>query len=230
MSFEEILKIFEKSGILLGISTLERYYYSLKTEEDLAKEATKFANSIVSVRKAIESNSLKVHQEHGAKLAYQFRRGESQTPQLYDALSQLEPASPAKIKKPADAGSKTTGSPLANPSAPKPPASGPSIVNREKTDLRAEARPIQTTAVGQAAATEALTVDQLEAISMATEERSQIIEDLDIRNDHVYSASGAPFVGPLTKKQIHLLRTAGRIIAPTNGKSSKDFVSMPSVI
>ncbi|MFD2274782.1 hypothetical protein ACFS07_36445 [Undibacterium arcticum] len=45
-----------------------------------------------------------------------------------------------------------------------------------------------------------MTVDQLEAISMATEERSQIIEDLDIRNDHVYSASGAPFVGPLTKK------------------------------
>ncbi|MFD2274781.1 hypothetical protein ACFS07_36440 [Undibacterium arcticum] len=138
LSFEEILKkIFEKSGILLGISTLERYYYSLKkTEEDLAKEATKFANSIVSVRKAIESNSLKVHQEHGAKLAYQFRRGESQTPQLYDALSQLEPASPAKIKKTRRRGfKKTTGSPLANPSAPKPPASGPSIVKQGKKQI-----------------------------------------------------------------------------------------------
>ncbi|MFP3813913.1 hypothetical protein, partial [Bacillus sp. SIMBA_005] len=57
-------------------------------------------------------------------------------------------------------------------------------------------------------------------------DRTELEEDVELRGDNVYYASGRPFKGNLTKRQIHLLRTVGRLMAPTKGESSRDFVTM----
>lgn len=257
LSFEEISKVFAKAGLALTPKTLERYYYSLKTEEDLAKEAKAHAEKVTKVRQAIEAKALRLHQEHGARVAYEFKEGEIAQPLLYNALQGAGPASPAQVaadaekatsmtsaqktrpaspaasktaKRPADAVQPGARSPLANAPAPKQ-ASGPGLASRdkqpEKTGSEGELGSVAAQATSDGLA---CTIDEIERASLATEERTAIAEDVEVRQERVYYVSGAPFAGTLTKKQIHLLRTVGRIIALTSGKSSKDFVSMPSKI
>lgn len=292
LSFEEISKVFERAGLLLSYKTLERYYYALKTEEDLAKEAKLHAERVGKVRQAIETRALREHQEHGAKLAHQFTEEESRKPKLYNALQVGEPASPASRKaaagaaksnpknavlqsRPASpAGSETpangrpavpaserpgatargnTQSALPLPARPASPAG--SVETQSAADAEVEARSPMANAAppkhalgaqlkgrekehaGQApvgdgtkAPGNASTIDQIEAESTATENRTTITEDVEMRGNEVFYTSGAPFVGTLTKKQIHLLRNVGRIIALTSGKSSKDFVAMPAKV
>lgn len=73
-----------------------------------------------------------------------------------------------------------------------------------------------------------LTLNAIEKVSLDLKSRPEIEEDIEMRNEYVFYVSGKPFRGQLTKKQIHLLRTVGKIIVPTKGRSSKDFVAMPS--
>lgn len=77
---------------------------------------------------------------------------------------------------------------------------------------------------------EAATLDDIERLPEATEEKTAVTEDLIVRDGRVYCASGAAFRGALTRKQIHLLRTVGRIVARTMSRTSKDFVRMPSKV
>jgi hypothetical protein len=57
-----------------------------------------------------------------------------------------------------------------------------------------------------------------------TLDRTELGEDVELRGDYVHYASGRPFRGALSKRQIHLLRTVGRLIATTNEESHREFV------
>ncbi len=74
----------------------------------------------------------------------------------------------------------------------------------------------------------AKTIEEIEKVSLATDDRTILEEDLLVKDNKVFFASGKAFEGYLSKKQIHLLRSVGKIVAPTSGRSSKEFVSMPT--
>ncbi|CCD29361.1 hypothetical protein CAGGBEG34_220115 [Candidatus Glomeribacter gigasporarum BEG34] len=73
-----------------------------------------------------------------------------------------------------------------------------------------------------------LTLDAIEKTSLDLKNRTELEEDIEMRNEYVFYVSGKPFCGQLTKKQIHLLRAFGKIVVPTRGRSSRDFVEMSS--
>jgi hypothetical protein len=74
-----------------------------------------------------------------------------------------------------------------------------------------------------------MTLTAIEAASRETEERTDLLDDVELREGElVFYVSGQPFHGFLSQRQIRLLRTVGKIIAPTKGRSSKDFVAMPT--
>lgn len=74
----------------------------------------------------------------------------------------------------------------------------------------------------------AMTLTAIADASLATDERTELLEDVELRTgDLVYYVSGKPFEGFLAQRQVFLLRTVGRLIAPTKTRTSKDFVKMP---
>lgn len=262
MSFEDIAGIFREGGLRLAPATIKSYYFELKAEADLAKEAKRHAETVAKVRSVIEKKDNQAHQDHAEKVALEYAEATRTNRRLFNALdgagpaspaitsvsgstgnaprdsfTQIEPASPAaKNKNAADAAKNQQRSPLANASDQKQ-ASGPLIKDRDKAEGKTSAnklsQPLSDAQLGNtqsAGKGGALTIDEIERMSLATEVRTTITEDLEVRGDRVFLTSGPAFVGTLKKNQIHLLRTVGRIIAITSGKSSKDFITMPSKI
>ena len=76
-------------------------------------------------------------------------------------------------------------------------------------------------------AVQARTIDEIATASVGMEV-GELVENLHVREgNQVWCESGKPYTGLLKAKQVHLLRTVGRLIAPTVGRSSGDFVAMP---
>lgn len=76
------------------------------------------------------------------------------------------------------------------------------------------------------AVTRGKTLEEIMQASIGQEE-TPYVEDLELRmGDEVWLASGKQFEGHLSPRTLHMLRTVGRVIAPTIGRTSKDFVVM----
>jgi hypothetical protein len=72
----------------------------------------------------------------------------------------------------------------------------------------------------------ARTLDELAKISQGQQE-TPITENLVLREGNtVFRESGQPFEGYLSPRTLHTLRTVGKVIAPTVGRTAKDFVPM----
>lgn len=256
LSFEQIAAVFERARLPIAAETLRSYFFELKTEAELAREARRHAARVTATKQTIDRQLLEIHQRHGHERAYEFMAGAHQAPRLYNALGEASattataapaavlplPAAPATqpeavLERPA--------APAAAPAQPARAARDEKQVNApptaaERTALSAVPREPEASAVGSAAtaaataqatqAGEALTIDDIEQLSEGVEDKTVVTEDLSVREGRVYCASGTPFRGTLTRKQIHVLRTVGRIIARTIGRTSKDFVRMPSKI
>lgn len=216
MSFDKITILFQKVGLALSAKTLERYYYTLKSDEELAKEARQHAQKIRQLRQELRSKSLKMRQEQANKLAVQFAANRSLNKVCNDGENcgehgqDVAPSNSSKAVK--------LSAPIMTVEAPPPSkrlngasSSGAPVVSTKQITAR--------------------TIDQIAEDSLADNARTVIQADLEVRDQQqVFYANGSPFIGTLTKKQIHLLRTTGRLIASSSGKSSKDFVAMRAQI
>ncbi|KAA0178791.1 hypothetical protein FX016_22935 [Cupriavidus gilardii] len=236
LSFEKIAEILQQSGLDLPPSSLRSYYFDLKTQADLAAEAERHARKVAATREAIERKALERHAEHGAAVAERYARIAQSKPRLVNAFSDLVEQTNAPEPKPAglQGGAARRARP-ASPAVPLPRAAA--TVRIESEEEGHNARPQEPEMViptsegdghrAEDASSQVLTLAEIEAASAETEARTELTEDLELRGEFVYYVSGRPFAGHLTKRQIHLLRSVGRIVAPTKGKSSKDFVAMP---
>ncbi len=246
MPFEKITQILAEAGFELSVETLRSYFFELKTQEELAAEAARHARKVSETRQAIERESLDQHTAHAAVLAENHVRREQPGAKLVNAFSanQTVPASGAAgivtqkdEPKTVDLGrTKMASRPVAVPkqkpdTVPMPQKEptkeelAPQTSRPPMDAARPEVRQDEATAED---AGEPLTLDEVERASNATDERTELAEDVTLRGEYVIYVSGRPFRGYLAKKQIHLLRTVGKLVAPTRGRSSKDFVAMPS--
>ncbi|MCW3585147.1 hypothetical protein [Burkholderia cenocepacia] len=245
MPFERIADVLKTAGLEISSETLRSYFFELKTQEELAAEAQRHAKKVLQTKSALERRALEQHVEHAASIAVDHVRRVQASPRLVNAFSTgSEPSasssSPAEAKTMSSrqaSVTKLTGARPASPAAPILPLAAESArVDSEKgggSGSEGAAFSALPTSESQSAPVAsngeegALTLAAIEQVSLATEERAVLEEDVELRGDLVFYVSGKPFQGSLTKKQIHLLKTVGRIIAPTKGKSSKDFVAMP---
>jgi len=241
MPFEKIAEVLKTAGLEISSETLRSYFFELKTQEELAAEAQRHAKKVLQTKSALERRALEQHVEHAASLAVDHVRRVQASPRLVNAFTTgSEPsasgssAAEAKTTIGRQASvTKLTGARPASPAAPiLPQAAESARVDSEKgggssgDGTVSSALPTSESAASSGGEG-ALTLAAIEQASLATEERAVLEEDVELRGDLVFYVSGKPFQGSLTKKQIHLLKTVGRIIAPTKGKSSKDFVAMP---
>lgn len=247
MPFEKIAEVLKTAGLEISSETLRSYFFELKTQEELAAEAQRHAKKVLQTKSALDRRALEQHVEHAASVAVDHVRRAQASPRLVNAFStEREPTASSSASPSAKAAfsrqgngnvTKLTGARPASPAAPIPPHAAESArVDSEKgggAGSAGEAATALPTSESQSAppassgGDSALTLAAIEQASEATEERAVLEEDVELRGDLVFYVSGKPFHGTLTKKQIHLLKTVGRIIAPTKGKSSKDFVAMP---
>ena len=221
LSFEDIAKVFEKAGLVLTPSTLRSYYFELKTEAELATSARKHAAKVAQTKRAIEQQLLEKHNRHAERvaLAYAYRLNNSST--LIDTL-----ATPKSSQL-------TQAELIENPVTPKQQGSkSVSGAFTKSTEEMTAAAPSASSVLSSKAgeASEAKTLQEIESLSLATDDRTTLEEDVILQGNLVRYVSGKPFLGTLSKKQIHLLRSVGKIIAPTIGRSSTDFVNMPGML
>ncbi len=216
MSFEAIAALLQKAGLVLSPKTLERYYYALKSDEELAKEARQHAEKIHKLRQELQTRSLRVRQEQANKLALQYA-AKAQT----GLTQQMVGSDDAGL----DAGSSgNTVVELLTPVAEAYALAPPKALNHV-------AECDSNTPLADINHATAKSIDEIANDSLANIERTVIHADLEVREQQrVFYATGEPFTGTLTKKQLHLLRTTGRVIATSSGKSSKDFVAMRAQI
>lgn len=252
LSFEDIARVFGKAGLELTAATLRTYYFELKTEAELATAARQHAERVTQTRRTIEQKLLEKHNQHADKLALAHATRRNQSAVLFDALAPTDegeerPTQESKLraKEPAPAEGRRARPPTAAaaPAPALPPE--PALVGRDGEPLGHRSVEPVTTAPKETgrktssqelevredeATADALTLEEIEKRSLATDERTTLEEDLVLKDDLVMYVSGRPFRGALSKKQIHLLRSVGKIIAPTSGRSSADFVRMPSTL
>jgi hypothetical protein len=252
LSFEKLAELMAEGGIEIATETLRAYFFEMKTEAELSAENAEHARKIANLRKEFGSEALAEDLEHAENVAANRAIRLAAVRPRVDAFA--DDGLPARPPGPLRAPPKLVRPrPKAAPH-PGPQASAPSVPSVErhetasgvssdtgttKTDRQAVQQSASVVPPGLSAATPSLvepgqthgevrTIDMIEADS-AGKDKSELDEDLHLtESQHVVGASGRPFMGFLSTKQIFLLRTVGKLVAPTKGRSSKDFVPMPS--
>lgn len=212
LSFEEISKVFEKAGLELSPKTLRSYYFDLKTADELAREAQRHAGMIARAKARIDKKYLELHSVHGQSEATRYTDAHLAKSMFYTAFNQSpETATDEEIPQVLET----------KEAEPSRQAVAPVPVGME----------YDTREIGQSLSKEidamAKTIDEIEMASQVTEERTVLEDDLTVKDGRIFYVSGRAFRGYLSKKQIHLLRSGGKVIAPMSGRSSKEFVAMP---
>lgn len=216
LSFEDIAVVFQKAGLEMSVLTLKTYYHELKTEDELARDAKKHAEKAKAFRVKTERELMEIHNDYGLSVAEKLAKGRAKEPTLYSIED--EPTKP---------GASEAAKPKASPSD-KPgenPATTGTVVAAATTAAATPASPTAPTAT--AIPGPAMTIEELESVSLTKTEHTALTEDVTIKDGKVFYVSGKPFDGSLTKKQLLLLKTVGKLIAPTEGRSSKNFVVLP---
>lgn len=241
LSFEEIAKVFEKAGLELSPTTLRSYYFELKTAEELAREARRHAEKVTKAKAAIDKKFLELHNVHGQSVAMQYANAHFAEPTFYSTLEQSPDAATGETSRRVPGVGEVETSPQATAPAPTAPAPRPTgqsaagepqkATSKAKREEKAVSTSSNVEEIERSLSREinavAKTIDEIETASLATEERTVLEDDLVVKDGKVLYASGRAFLGYLSKKQVHLLRSVGKVIAPTAGRSSKEFVAMP---
>jgi hypothetical protein len=243
MPFERIAETLKSAGLEISTETLRSYFFELKTQEELSAEAQRHAKKVIQTKGVLEKRALEQHVEHAAAVAVGHVRRVQATPRLVNAFETAVALEGEGNAKPAVTAERRitniTAVRPAAPAAPNPPQAADSArfrsenggtnapPPREEPVALPTSEALQDSQAAGSAEQGTLTLAAIEQASMASEERSILEDDVELRGNLVFYVSGQPFRGMLTKKQIHLLKTVGRIVAPTKGKSSKDFVAMP---
>jgi hypothetical protein len=250
LAFAKIAEILQQAGLALPAETLRTYFFQLKSRAELAEESARHVRKVAQTREAIQKQVLGRHAAHAHELVVNRARRPQATPHLVNAFGSddAEPQPETVPSKPAESQAQITPGVLhgkrarpASPASPPPPPMAPEAARSDSDEVEAAGGGAKSTISGMPPTGKAesasptidagrvpMTLTAIEAASRETEERTDLLGDVELRDaELVFYVSGRPFQGFLSQRQIHLLRTVGKLIAPTRGRSTKDFVTMP---
>lgn len=248
LSFERMAEIMGEAGVPIAPETLRGYYFELKTETELQEENRKHAAKLAKARRDLGAKELAENLQHAQEVAIEHVASRSaQRPRVNAFASKAQqselarpvPAIAAPPSRPEQAASPSRESGAPGGEEPVTPIvkATPRAAAPVKPEPKRQTAPIvpsvapteKTPAIGDGdvSAVQARTIDEIAAASVGMEV-GELVENLHVREgSEVWCESGKPYTGLLKAKQVHLLRTVGRLIAPTVGRSSGDFVAMP---
>lgn len=246
LSFERMAQLLENAGVPITAGTLRAYFFKLKTEKQLQEENRKHTEKLAKVRHELSAKELAENLQHAQEVAIEhvasrftrrprvnaFANPMNQASEVSRSVPPVPPDAslPEQAALPALQNDACSGAErvvaLAAPAAapvklePRDQSSAVtlSIASSEATFTSMGAAP---------SAVQARTIDEIATASVGMEV-GELVENLYVRaGREVWCESGKPYMGLLKARQVHLLRTVGRLIAPTIGRSSGDFVAMP---
>lgn len=254
LSFDRMAGVLAESGVEIAPETLRAYYFELKTEAELSAEHEKHARQLAKIQREIANTDLAGDLQFAAQAASEHvaqRSANRVRVNAFEGEGRPETASSQRGRSAnlAPTGRKPTARSAAPAAQPASKANGrasvsaPEILDEVGTTSRNDERAGVTehASIEQAQAAVATPLERIDGEprprsieEIAAESVGQTVADLaeniHIRDNCVWYASGKPFDGFLGAKQLHLLRTVGRVIAPTAGRSSGDFVPMPRTL
>lgn len=249
LSFDRIAELLGESGVEIASETLRGYYFELKTEAELSAEHGKHAKQLAKIQREIADTHLAddvqfaiqtVSEHHTQRAISRVRVNAFESKGIAVAAPAQRRGSPgpvpARRKQPVK-----TVAPAARAAAPvivKSTSSMPTSLGKVETSPKEgrvfvqeegaleEARPkVAVQEPHNDVVPRGRIIEEIAADSVG-QTVADLTENIQVRDNCVWYSSGKPFRGFLGAKQIHLLRTVGKVIAPTTGRSSGDFVSM----
>lgn len=248
LSFERMAQLLETAGVPITAGTLRAYFFELKTEKELQEENRKHAEKLARVRDKLRAKELAENLKHAQEVAIEHVAKRSlHRPRLNvfvnTMLHPMEFVQPVPVIPAQPSLSKQTA-PLARknrvPRFEDPIATSVAVSVFAAASVKPELHP-QATAIDTSVtpaesppaaievdlnAVQARTIDEIAMASVGMEV-GELVENLHVRErGEVWCESGKPYTGFLKAKQVYLLRIVGKLIAPTVGRSSGDFVEM----
>ncbi|BEU20002.1 TraI/MobA(P) family conjugative relaxase [Paraburkholderia sp. 22B1P] len=216
MAFDKIASILREAGLDLPALTLRTYFFDLKGQAESTAGASRHVRKVAQTRAAIQRQVLDRHVEHAHCVVVERARQMPSVPRHVNGDTEESRSNGEGFWH------AVNGSAAQNLSMARGDSGAVGYDEFPTLEVRnpATTRPDDS---GQV-----LTLEAIEKISLLALDRTELEEDVELRANNVYYASGRPFRGTLTGRQIHLLRTVGRLIAPTKGESSRDFVVTPT--
>lgn len=213
MTWEEIAAEFAKQKVEIAPTTLKRYVTELKNESELMSVAKKIVSMVEATRAEIQAER---QLEQGVKASEaaagaQSRRRMSNKVKLVanSDLPRTVPAAPAAER------SLATVTPLNS----APAAAAATTSASSGASAKSVEAPAQTTGAAK-------TIAELKQKPASA--AVDLSEDLVLQPDgRVYLASGGPYAGELSGRQIRLLENSRRLLASQPaGRSAKDFMKL----
>ncbi|CPF79971.1 hypothetical protein [Burkholderia pseudomallei] len=207
MAFDKIARILQDAGLALPALTLRTYFFDLKRRAESTVGVSPHVKKVAQTRAAIQRQVLDRHVGHAHSVVAERARQMPAVPRFVNAVAE-------KPRSNGEGSWHTVNSPAAQKHSMACGNNGADGLDEFPTlevHNPATTRPDDS---GQA-----LTLEAIEKASLLALDRTELEEDVELRGDNVYYASGRPFRGNLTRRQIHLLRTVGRLIAPTQEES-----------
>ena len=243
MSFDEITTVFSEAGLVLNTNTLRLYFYELKAQAEIAAHEKAHAEQVARTRaQLVDDDRARLSTEALTEAEAQAKKKREASADRKGLLvppgaGAPSPAKPEKAEKAKGA------RPPAGVAPPPATHALPAAIQRAGEGAPGEAGDPSDAAwvppagtptsdampSGASSAPLAPTIEEaLKAGENFIGVRPELRENVVLFRDKVYYESGEAFDGTLTKAQAHLLRTVGKLIAPTIMSSTKDFVKMPS--
>lgn len=219
-SFELISKILADADLQISPSTLRSYYFDFKAEVEASKVTSRLVkqvletsdqlNMVRATKKGADAHR-SIAKEAGRKLASKMK-----------LVSTAEMLADRQLKSDPDE----------RPA--KPPASAPRVPSTpsRKSATSTTPPPQSTPRTPEKFSGKAPTLEDLRKHAENAEGREELSEDVVLKADNrAYYASGEPFDGMLTARQIRLLEVSRRLVAPKKDGGSKrtagSFTTLP---
>jgi hypothetical protein len=201
LRFHEIAQVLNANGFEIKASTLRVYFTELMSEE--ATSATRqHGNKVAQMRRLLDTQNIK----EGATKSFDAVFV-SPKPSVIPVRGEKHDAQEDNRKQPDNgAENSVVGNTQPMPAIAKPPRG--LSVNQPAVMALPE------------------TLEELERRSSAVEDHAAITQDVILREAHVFNADGTPFAGTLNKKYLILLKSNGRVIAASKGRTSDKAVKI----
>lgn len=218
MTFELISEIFQGDGLEITPATLRSYYFDFKAETEANKLTARQVEQIQETRDRFSTEKVvkKGDQAHRAA-AKEANRKLAGKMKIIPAAELL--AGDPGEKGPSERQPRSVPA-QRQPSTPRPEKSTPSPSTSHTRE-----RPPSTNSC-------APTLEELRKHADSAEGKEELSEDVVLRTDNrVYYASGEPFDGILTTRQLRLLGISRRLVAQKKGaggdRTKGSFTKLP---
>jgi len=220
-TFEQISEIFKDEGLVITPATLRSYYFDFKAETEANKLTARQVEQIQETRDRLTTEKVVKKGDHAHRTAAKESR------QRLASKMKIIPAAELLVGDPGEDDS-TERRPRSVPTQRRP-----SAPSRPPASKKGEVLPSHDDQIGDRQPPgRAPTLDDLRRYTESADGKEELREDVVLKTDNrAYYASGEPFDGILTSRQIRLLEISRRLVAQKNGeaggRTKGSFTALP---